>query len=190
MKNVLIAILTLALIGTGVVIAFSANAGRRACQRQRAEQCMACADAKAPTVTITGTVQAISIPETGQPGPELLTVSSGKESYQVIVGPVRVLPTLKLSVKSGDQVTIIGWTITCQDKPFVVVRELTLAGKTYFLRDMSAKPLWNGKYCSGISCDSTNCEKSCPVRASTACPARTCKECPVTTTSRSPGASQ
>ncbi|MHB9023525.1 MAG: hypothetical protein ACYC7E_05040 [Armatimonadota bacterium] len=166
MKNILIAVFALALLGAGVAIAFSADAGRQTCRERRGGQGMACADAKAPTVTVTGTVQAISIPETGQRGPAILTLTAGKKTHRVMVGPARLLSTLKLSVKSGDQLTITGWSITCQETPVVIARELTLAGKTYTLRDASGNPAW-----AGTPGDPASCKQSCPDS--------TCDECPM-----------
>ncbi|MHB9129646.1 MAG: hypothetical protein ACYDBB_00970 [Armatimonadota bacterium] len=171
MKKVLIAIFTLTLLGAGMAIAFSADAGQQTCRERRMGQGTACADAKAPTITLTGTVQAISTPETGQRGPALLTVTAGNNTHRVMVGPAWFLSTLKLSVKSGDQLTITGWSITYQKTPIVLAQELTLAGKTYNLRDASGKPVWAGKRCSGTAGDPAACKQSCP--------ASTCNECPM-----------
>jgi len=178
MKKVLIAIFALALLGAGAVIAFSANAGRQATQRHGTGSCMTCANVQAPTVTITGTVKDITAPQAGQLGPEILTVVAGTETHQVMVAPAGFLPTLKLSLKSGDQITLTGWSITCQDQPMVVARDLTMAGKTYTLRDASGKPVWAGNRSSATACDPANCQQSCPTRAAVSCPAKTGNTCP------------
>lgn len=74
-----------------------------------------------------------------RPSAVTFTLVTEKESYLITVGQAKEVEKLGLPLKEGDTVTVNGWLMPRGKVMRVLVRDLTVAGKAYTVRDAAGK---------------------------------------------------
>lgn len=97
-------------------------------------------------VTITGAVDEVLMQagRGGATGLHLLVAAEG-ETFDVHVGPTFYLFPAGLEVEKGDQITVTGSRVVVDEKPALIVKEITEGDFTLALRDEAGLPLWRGQ---------------------------------------------
>lgn len=94
-------------------------------------------------VTVTGTVKEIGAGEKGRAQFVRVQLDTKDGPTMIALGPVKYNDKIGLTLKAGDEVTVNGWKAPNAVKQLVMVRDLTVNGKTFNFRDEKAQPLWN-----------------------------------------------
>lgn len=149
MKATTVTMLGLALFAITLTSLWAAGKGQRAqgdCQSNRLacqQSADSCPLADTPTVTLTGTIRDLTLPEAGSHhGPAHFTLVSGDTSTLVQLGPPHALAAIGLTLTNEATVTLVGWTVTSNDTAQLVVHDLTLGENTYLLRTPAGTPVW------------------------------------------------
>ncbi len=96
--------------------------------------------------TISGKVAAYeTVGGFGPYGMKALTVETEGKALTVMLGPEFYLTDEKLSLKEGDEVTVVASPAGYRTKTFFVAKSVTAKGKTLALRDEAGFPIWRGQ---------------------------------------------
>ncbi len=74
-----------------------------------------------------------------------LTLKSGEKTYDVDVGPAAYVESKGFTFAVGDQIEVLGSTVTLNSAEALIAREIHKDGKVLTLRDSSGIPLWAGQ---------------------------------------------
>jgi hypothetical protein len=135
-------------IFAGVLIALSVASAASAQHHGRgAAQGTPMYDSKTET-TLKGTVEAVE--DVVPPGCPTcsgvhLTMKAEAETIEVHLGPSWFLKEKGITIAKGEAVTIVGARVTLNEKPVLLVRQITKDADTWTLRDASGRPLWSGR---------------------------------------------
>ncbi|MHB0935956.1 MAG: hypothetical protein ACYC6A_06155 [Armatimonadota bacterium] len=167
MRQMMVILLTVALVGIFVASAFAAGRGGGKGQGQ-GKRNGACRLEQAEVVALEGTVTELVLPEPGQQrgqrqqgqrGPARFTLE-GKDKQLVHLGPPFYLAEIELALKDGDTVKVNGWKMTVDKETFVVAREVIAAEKTYTLRQEDGTPAWTPRGGGrGQGCGQGRCQR-------------------------------
>jgi hypothetical protein len=95
-------------------------------------------------VKIEGAVQEVQqfwCPINGDEGTHLM-LKTGTGILQVHVAPRRFLLGNGVSFDKGDQITVIGSTVTYEGHDAVIARKITRGDQTFVFRQPDGRPLW------------------------------------------------
>jgi hypothetical protein len=96
--------------------------------------------------TISGKVAAYeTVGGFGPYGMKALTVETEGKELTIMLGPEFYLTDEKLSLKEGDEVTVVASPAGYRTKTFFVAKKVTAKGKTLALRDEAGFPIWRGQ---------------------------------------------
>jgi len=97
---------------------------------------------KSEPIKMDGTVKSLSKDK----GIADITLTTDAGETKLALAPSKYLEVIGLTLKEGDKVSIAGWKISALDESTVMVREITLDGKTYTLRDEKKHEAWAPVY--------------------------------------------
>lgn len=96
--------------------------------------------------TITGKVVTYeTVAGFGPHGVKAVTVESEGKSHTIMLGPEFYLTDEKLSLKEGDEVSIVASPAGYRTKTFFVAKSVKVGEKTLALRDEAGFPVWRGQ---------------------------------------------
>ncbi len=97
----------------------------------------------ATTVEFTGVVTASREVPRGSPMHGLhLTVESGKESFDVYLGPADFMKQFNFRFAKGDRIDTVGSKLKVAGTNVVLAREVRRQSQTVYLRDSGGNPYW------------------------------------------------
>jgi hypothetical protein len=106
---------------------------------------------KSTEVTVKGTVEAVLTSQQGTQGMRgmgmgtHLTFRTESGDIDVHVGPSWWLTEQKLEFAKGDQLQIVGSSITFNGGKALIAREITKGDRKITLRDANGFPVWSGR---------------------------------------------
>ncbi|MGE5323011.1 MAG: hypothetical protein ACM3SW_09125 [Actinomycetota bacterium] len=86
-------------------------------------------------------VKEYACPVTGATGFHI-TVKTTEGVVEVHLAPAKFLKEYEISLKPGEDVTVIGAKATVDGKPAVLAKTVTVGRDTFTFRDDKGKPLW------------------------------------------------
>jgi len=98
----------------------------------------------ATEVKVEGVVQEVKqfwCPINGDEGTHLM-LQTEKEILEVHVAPLRFLEGNGVSFSKGDQVSVVGSTVTYEGHGAMIARKITRGDQTFAFREPSGRPLW------------------------------------------------
>lgn len=103
---------------------------------------------KSTEVTLKGTVDAV-LPHQARMGMAgtgtHLTLKTDDGVFDVHVGPTNWLSEKKFAFAKGDQIEVVGSSITFNGEKAVIAREITKGDAKITLRDANGIPAWSGR---------------------------------------------
>ncbi len=103
---------------------------------------------KSTEMTVKGIVEAVSVGQPGMPGMGMgthLTFKTETGDIDVHVGPGWWLSEQKLEFAKGDQLEIVGSSVTFNAGKALIAREITKGDRKITLRDANGVPAWSGR---------------------------------------------
>jgi len=107
---------------------------------------------KSTEVTVKGTVEAVLTQQAAMPnmpmhmgGGTHLTLRTDAGNVDVALGPTNWLAEKKYVFAKGDELGVIGSSISMNGQKTIVAREVTKGGSTMTLRDSNGFPAWSGR---------------------------------------------
>lgn len=96
---------------------------------------------------LTGEITNIFSPDNQKHNAEgvILTVSSGKEEFEVHLGPYWYISRQFKRFKEGEKISVTGSLVNYRDHDILVVQTLRRGKNTYRLRDEYGSPFWKSK---------------------------------------------
>lgn len=98
-----------------------------------------------------GKIAAMGLAISPSPGEEMapsgalmIALETGEGTRQVLLGPAWYLYQQEPRLRLGDEVKVMGWTVTVEGESFVVAQSVTKEGQTITLRDENGLPKWAG----------------------------------------------
>ena len=80
-------------------------------------------------------------PVTGTVGSHI-TVKNELSSIEVHLAPASFMKQYEISIRKGDNVTVVGSKIMFEGKSALIAKSVAIGNDTYNFRDQSGKPLW------------------------------------------------
>ena len=80
-------------------------------------------------------------PVTGTVGSHI-TVKNETGSIEVHLAPASFMKQYEITIRKGDNVTVVGSRITYEGKSALIAKSVAIGNETYIFRDPSGKPLW------------------------------------------------
>lgn len=134
---------TVAAIGFAIACAASLAAAQSAGRRGMG---MGMHYDKATEVTVTGTVDAVVPQQRGRGmGGTHLMLKTDAGVQEIAVGPSWWLTDQKIEFAKGDDLKVVGSSVTMTGQKVVVAREITKGERTITLRDANGIPAWSGR---------------------------------------------
>ena len=103
---------------------------------------------KSTEVTVKGTVEAVLTNQQGMRGMGMgthLTFKTESGDIDVHIGPSWWLTEQKIEFAKGDQLEIVGSSITFNGGKALIAREITKGERKITLRDANGFPVWSGR---------------------------------------------
>jgi hypothetical protein len=95
-------------------------------------------------VTVRGTVQGVreyKCPISGTIGTHL-KLKSGQDVFEVHVASAKFVKQFDIALRPGDELVMVGNTITFDGQPAFLPRMISINQSTYYFRDAKGKPIW------------------------------------------------
>ena len=95
-------------------------------------------------VKVEGVVQEVQqfwCPISGDEGTHLM-VKTDSRTVEVHVAPRRFLQSNSVSFGKGDQITVVGSTVTYEGHEAMIARQITRGDQTFAFREADGSPLW------------------------------------------------
>lgn len=107
---------------------------------------------KATEITVKGTVEAV-VPQSGpmgsrgmgMGGTHLTFKAADNTEYDVHLGPAGWLTANKVEFAKGDQLEIVGSSLTFNGQKALIAREISKGDRKTTLRDANGVPVWSGR---------------------------------------------
>lgn len=80
-------------------------------------------------------------PVTGTLGSHI-TVKNELSSIEVHLAPASFMKQYEISIRKGDNVTVVGSKIMFEGKSALIAKSVAIGNDTYNFRDQSGRPLW------------------------------------------------
>jgi hypothetical protein len=103
---------------------------------------------KSTEVTVKGTVEAVLVGHSGMRGMGMgthLTFKTDSGDVDVHVGPGWWLTEQKIEFAKGDQLEVVGSSVTFNGEKALIAREITKGDRKIILRDANGIPVWSGR---------------------------------------------